>query len=73
MSRAGEAARVGKLRPLRAASLEESIKLHFLFSGKGLSNHWQKQNLESRAKKRALSKVPHLKCSPFGRGEENHQ
>jgi hypothetical protein len=30
----------------------------------------QKQNLESRAKKCALDKVPHLKSSPFGRGEE---
>src|SRR5579863_1668828 len=30
----------------------------------------KKRNLESRAKKRALNKVPHLKSSPFGRGEE---
>ena len=30
----------------------------------------QKQNLESRAKKGALHKVPLLKSSPDGRGEE---
>jgi hypothetical protein len=35
-----------------------------------LVNGWQKQNLESRAKKCALKKVPHLKSSPYGRGEE---
>jgi hypothetical protein len=29
VDRAGEAARVGKLRPLHAASLEKSVKLHF--------------------------------------------
>jgi hypothetical protein len=30
----------------------------------------RRQNLESRAKERALNKVPLLKSSPDGRGEE---
>ena len=37
MRRAGESARVGKLGPLRAASLEERIKLHV--SGKCVQHH----------------------------------
>src|ERR1700722_3932803 len=34
------------------------------------TRHAENQNIESRAKNCALKKVPHLKSSPRGRGEE---
>ncbi len=34
------------------------------------TRHAENQNIESRANKCALNKVPHLKSSPDGRGEE---
>jgi DNA-binding NarL/FixJ family response regulator len=43
----------------------ESVGLSL--SGRG---YWSRRNLESRAEKRALGKVPHLQSSPLGRGEE---
>jgi hypothetical protein len=33
----------------------------------------EERNLESRAEKSALKKVPHLKSSPFGRGDDGER
>ena len=49
MSRAGELARVGKLGPLRTASLEESVKLHVFLFRKLESSCAQSSPIERRA------------------------